>query len=230
MDDDAASATTRLRVRNPLPDVGAKVLSVVDRAVENRWESAQRRARDVAHLDRRAAVREVSASIRRELIATGAASGAAAAMPGVGTAVTAASLGGDLVVATVRLSELILTVGAIHGHHGAPVEERRLWVLSVLAFGDGASEAVRRIAAETAKGSGRTSTARVSVEVLRRVNRSLAKTVLAKYGRTRGMLAIGKLFPFGVGAAIGAGGNAMLVRTVARSADRFMGDLPFRVT
>jgi hypothetical protein len=209
-----------------LSEVGAKVLETVDAAVEHRWEQALRRADSVAHLRRDRQVKAVSRSIRRELVATGAASGGAAAFPGAGTAVTMASLGGDLVVTTVRLTDLVLTVGAIHGRRDASVEERRLWVLSVLAFGDGAAVAVERISAEVARGLTASSTARASWDLLRGTNRSLARTVLTRYGKQRGAMAFGKLMPFGVGAAIGAGGNAMLVNAVARNADKLMTELP----
>lgn len=211
---------------SPVVGVGSGVLAVIDRAAEQRWDLAQRRADAVGHLHRSAQVRQVTWVIQRELIATGAVSGGAASFPGAGTALTVASLGGDLAVTTVRLTDLILTIGAIHGHQAATVEERRLWVLSVLAFGDDASTSVRKIATELSSGLGAKSTVKISVELLRRLNRSLARTVISRYGRKRAALAVGKLIPFGFGAAIGASGNAMLVRSVARSSDRFMGDLP----
>lgn len=208
--------------RIPSPsDVGAKLVEVVDRAVESRWDLALRRADEVAHLERDDRIRQITRRVRNELIATGAASGGVAAFPGVGTAATIASSSGDLAVATIRLTDLILTIGALHGLRDATVEERRLWVLAVLAFGDEASDAVRAIAPELAKGLEAGSLARVSFEVLRRTNRSLARTLVSRYGRKRVAISVGKLLPFGFGAAIGAGGNALLVRSVGRSADRF---------
>lgn len=215
------------RGRLSVLDLGGRVLDVVDQAVEHRWDAAVKRADATVHRDREYRVREATRSIRRELVASGAASGGAAAFPGAGTAVTIASLGGDLAFTTIRLTDLILTIGAIHGHRDARVEERRLWVLAVLAFGDEAAVAVRKIAPELGKGLGAMSTARISIEVLRRTNKSLARTMISRYGKKRAALAFGKLLPFGFGAAIGAGGNAMLVSAVARSADAFMSDLPF---
>ena len=217
------------RERLPGPgEVGGKLLETIDAAVEQRWEQALRRADSVAHLPRDRQVRRVSASVRRQLVATGAASGGAAAMPGAGTALTVASLGGDLVVTTIRLTDLVLTIGAIHGRRDASVEQRRLWVLAVLAFGEGAAAAVERISTEVARGLTATGTARASWDLLRGTNRSLARTVVTRFARKRGVIALGKLMPLGLGAAIGAGGNAMLVNAVGRNADRLMTELPSR--
>ena len=222
-----AAPDRRWRDRLPtLSEVGAPVLNTIDAAVEQRWEQALHRADGVAHLPLDRRVRRITSAVRRELVATGAASGGAASLPGVGTAVTVASLGGDLAVTTLRLTDLVLTIGAIHGRRDAPVEERRLWVLAVLAFGDGAAAAVQRISAEVARGLTASSTARTSWDLLRATNRSLTRTVLVNYGKRRGAMAVGKLMPFGIGAAIGAGGNAKLVGTVARNADKLMRELP----
>ena len=76
--------------------VGKAVLQGVDKAVEERWERAKRVAAEAEGdtVDER--VRSISKSFRRELSTMGAASGAVAAAPGLGTSAAAAALVADL--------------------------------------------------------------------------------------------------------------------------------------
>lgn len=47
----------------------------------------------------------------------------------------------------------------------------------------------------------------VSGQMLQRINRRVGTTILTKWGTKRGGIALGKLIPFGVGAAVGGGFN-----------------------
>lgn len=188
---------------------------------ERRWTAAQRRAE--AHADL-APDERVTAAIRSfatELGAVGATVGASAAAPGVGTGVGLAASFAEVGVTARRLADLILTIAAIRGMSSEDLEERKAWVLSVLAFGNSASAGFSRLAGEMGKGLGKKATAKVPSEVLRQINRTLGRTIITKYGTKRGAMAIGKLLPLGIGAAIGGSANYVLVRQVGRQADHF---------
>ena len=77
------------------------------------------------------------------------------------------------------------------------------------------------LAKEIGRGLGAKATSAIPTTALRALNRGLGRTVVTKYGSTRGAIALGRLLPFGVGAAIGGGLNYATVRVIARRADRF---------
>lgn len=198
----------------------AAILRAVDGAVEQRWEAAKRRAESVEGPTEQR-VTELTRLITREVTAVGALTGGAAAVPGVGTATALGTTAADFAFFTARAGDLILSIAAVHGHTDATVEERRMWVLAVLTFGPSAGTKVAALTRETGFGAGNTVTSRIPGELWRRVNRSIAKRIVTKYGTRRGVVALGRALPFGFGAAIGGGGNYLLIRSIARQADTF---------
>lgn len=206
----------------PVPDqvVGRAVRSGVDRAVTTRWDAAVRRAAetDGPVEDRVEVVRD---SFTRELAMVGAASGGVAALPGAGTATAIATVSADIGWYSMRLADLIMTIAAIHGHERAELEERRTWVLSVLAFGDAAASGIDRAATDAGATLATRQLGGVSAATLRMVNRKLTARLVTRFGARRGAATLGRLLPFGIGAAIGAGGNSFGVHAVSRHADRF---------
>lgn len=211
------------------PKLGQRVLDAVDEGVEKRWKPAVERAAGAlgATLDERVA--EVTQSFRRELGMAGAAAGGTAAVPGVGMATSTAAFVAELGWSTVRLSDLVLTIAALHGHHDAPTEERRLWVLSILTYGDGAASKVARLAGDMGVEVRSKSAQRIPADTIRQMNNRLGYTILSRYGTRRGALALGRMVPFGIGAALGYGLNAYVVKSTARHAHRYFGELPARV-
>lgn len=222
------------RIPNPALDaVGKAVLVAVDKAVEDRWERAVRVAEEAEGDTFDERLRSINKTFRRELSAMGAASGAVAAAPGLGTAAAASALAADLGWFAMRATDLIMTVGAVHGHTESTAEERRAWVLSVLAFGEDAANQFSALLADIDAGSlvgGERVSARLAglaggdaakLDALRRINASLATSVVTKYGSRRSIVAVGKLLPFGIGAIIGGTANYGLIRVVGSQADRF---------
>lgn len=230
--------------------IGRAVVEAVDRAAEHRWDAAVRRAAAAEGdtVDER--VRNVNRRFRRELTTMGAASGAVAATPGLGTGAAASAIMADLGWLALRTADLVMTIGAVNGYTEATVDERRAWVLSVLAFGEQAADEFAAllgtvgvagpadgavVVAEGGVGAvGAAVTEHVggwlagvaggdaaTIDALRRVNASLAGRVVARYGSRRGVIAFGKLLPFGVGAAVGAGTTWALIRGIGGHAERF---------
>lgn len=204
---------------------GEIVVAGVDRVVTQRWEGA-RRAAERTMGTREERVAQLKRTFSRELGTMGAAAGAAAAVPVVGTAASLSTAVAELSWFTLRASDLILAIAAVHGHTGPSVEERRAWVLSILAFGDSAATAFTKLAGEAGKGLGARATARIPAEVLRRMNRSFGRTIVTKYGTRRGAIALGRALPLGIGAVIGGSANYALARAIGRQADSFFAALP----
>lgn len=58
------------------------------------------------------------------------------------------------------------------------------------------------------------------------MNKVLGKNFVTKYGTKQGILVLGKSIPFGIGAAIGAGGNLVLGNMTVRAARHAFGEPP----
>lgn len=220
--------SNRLPARLPgKANLGSVLLDAIDRAAHTRWEPAQRRAAATrgATVEQRAEV--VTRAFARELGLAGAATGGAAALPGVGTATAMAATAADLGWFTLRAADLILTIAALHGHDESSVEERRAWIMSVLAFGEGSAAGFARIAGEVGQKLGGRAVDRIPPGVLRAINRRLGRRLAMRFGARRGAMALGRILPFGIGAAVGGSANYMSVQAIGRHANTFFADLPY---
>jgi hypothetical protein len=90
-------------------------------------------------------------------------------------------------------------------------------VLMVLA-GGGGSTFFSKAASRTGPHLGKIVTNAVPLSTIRSINKVLGAHFITKYGTKRGIIAIGKVAPFGVGFAIGAGGNLVMARGVIKTA------------
>ena len=154
----------------------------------------------------------------RDLAVGGAMTGGAAAAPGAGLAGTAAVLG--LEGANVaRLGEMVMAIGILHGHENASEDDRALWVAAALGASEGTAMGLTGLAARAgARGSARL-LARVPVAASasgRRLGRMGSR--LAGKGGPWGLAA---LLPYGIGASVGAAGNAALALSVGQAAQRW---------
>lgn len=168
------------------------------------------------------------------MTALGAAAGATAAAPGVGTTTAVGAIVAELGVVALQTTEMVMAIGAAYGHTDASPEERRAWVLAVLAFGDDAAEEFTTLArdiglklgdnqalelANEAIGGGAGQVA--TVDALRRINQALVTQILQKWGTRKGAATLGKLLPFGIGAAVGGSANYVMLRELAKQAEEF---------
>jgi hypothetical protein len=119
-------------------------LAGVDRVVTSRWDLAQRAAAATTGSTGER-IDQLKRSFARELATVGAAAGATAATPLVGTGVAMATAAAELSWFTLRAGDLIMAIAAVHGHRDPSVEERRAWVLSILAFGGSAAAALSEL-------------------------------------------------------------------------------------
>ena len=203
-------------------------MKAVDSVIESRWDDALRRATEASGSTIDAKVAGLSRSFARELGSVGAATGAAATVPAFGTA-AALSMGvAEFGWFTARASELILTIAALHGQDRATVEERRAWILAVLIFGSGAAEGFTRIAGEAGRSVARGGRLRGPISMVRGLNSSAGRMLLARYGRRRGAVAIGTALPFGVGAFVGGAANYAGMKAIGKHAHALFASLPAR--
>jgi hypothetical protein len=202
------------------------LMTGVDRAAGMRWEAAVERAASLPGGVRPQKVKVLTDAFARELATIGAATGAVAAAPSVGTAATIAVSTAELAWFTARSGDFILTMAALHGMREPTVEERRAWVLAVLIFGGSAREGLTSAAKQLGIEID-TPSSRIPLASLRAINGVLSTSLVRRYGTRRGVIAAGTALPLGIGAAIGGSANYAAVRTLSRHADSFFSRLPY---
>lgn len=203
-------------------EVARTILDAVHRAAETRWEPAQRRAEALAgatHEDRLADLRR---QMRKELVPLGAATGAVAAVPGVGTVTASGVLLADLGWMAVRNADVIFTVAALHGRDDAEVEERTAWVLAVLVFGDDAAAKFGELASELTRKAVTTA----GLTSMKAMNKALAKRIFKSWGKKKAAKMMGRLLPFGIGAVVGGTTSYLDVKALVAASDRFFDEIP----
>ncbi|HEX6548875.1 MAG TPA: hypothetical protein VF134_09055 [Candidatus Dormibacteraeota bacterium] len=160
---------------------------------------------------------------RRRVAATGAASGAAAIAPGLGTLVAIGTVTSQSVYALEQETELVLAIAMIYGHELAGSDQRLLEALMVVGIAGGAvklREDVLVIGGE-----------RITVAAFRRLpERFLSHTgshvltrVLARLIGGRAAAGVLRVAPLAVGVVVGAGFDYLAVTALGRAAMRYYG-------
>jgi hypothetical protein len=213
-----------------LERVATSILRAVDDVSSRRWDLAVQRAAALPGDLRPQKLAALTASMSREVAAAGAAAGAVAATPLIGTVGTLAAGMTELAWFTTRAGDLILTIAALHGRPDPTEAERRAWVLAVLLYGGAAHDGLALAINEANTGhiaNGLGTPHRVPIAVIHGANRVLAKQIVRRYGTRRGAVALGKALPLGVGAAFGGTANYVAIQRLARHADSLFARLPY---
>lgn len=208
----------------------------IERALDAALDKALAVQRPVvlAYLDRTrrrqpgATPAEVIAQLERRYLAAvvgiGAASGGTAAIPGVGTGTAVATGAAEITGFVSATAMYVLAVAEVHGVPVSDPQVRRALVLAVL-LGEGATAALEGAVAEAphwAQVIGRG----MSKDRIAGVNSRLAQLLVTRFGAKQGALLVGRALPLGIGAGIGAAGNAALARGAITSARRAFGPGP----
>lgn len=162
-------------------------------------------------------------STRRRVAATGAASGAAAIAPGLGTLVALGTVGSQAVFALEQETELVLAIAMVYGHELAGSDERLLEALLVVGIAGGAVKLRENLLVAGGE--------RVTVAAFRRLpERYMAGAgghvlarVLARVLGTRAAGSLLRVAPLAIGVAAGAGFDWLAVSALGRAAVRYYG-------
>src|SRR6201991_3913218 len=163
------------------------------------------------------------------VMASGAAVGSAAAIPGIGTLAALSAVAGETVVFLEATAVFVLAVAEVHGIPAEHRERRRALVLAALVGDDGKGAVADLI------GSGRTGgawladgAASLPLPAVSQLNGRLLKFFVKKYALKRGAIAFGKMLPVGVGAVIGGVGNRAMAKKIVGNAHGAFGPPPPR--
>lgn len=216
------------------PKMSARALaSIVERSARIQGPAAAAYVERLRRADPHASPAAIATKLEKRYVAAvtacGAAVGSAAVLPGLGTVTALSAAAGETAVFLEATAFFALATAALHGVSAENRERRRALVLAVLV-GDDSRHAVAELL-----GSGRTSGAWLSEGVaslpmssLSQLNSRLLKRAVRRYTLKRSALLFGKLLPVGIGAVIGAVGNRLAGKKIARNARTAFGTPPAR--
>ncbi|BCI54554.1 hypothetical protein NIIDNTM18_38320 [Mycolicibacterium litorale] len=216
------------------PGAAAKVLSqIIERSSRVQAPAVKAYVDRVRAGDPAASPAEIVAKLekhyRTAVMASGAAVGSTAALPGIGTLTAMSAVAGETVVFLEATSLFVLAVAEVYGIPAHERERRRALVLSVLVGDDG-----KRAVADLI-GPGRTSGAWIAdgaatlpLPAVSQLNSRLLKYFVKRYTLKRGALAFGKVLPVGIGAVVGGLGNRMMAKRIIENSRSAFGAPPPR--
>lgn len=104
--------------------------------------------------------------------------------------------------------------------------ERRRTLLMAIMLGDAGAKAVGQVAERTGQHWAKGLVSSIPMSRIYKINKVLGPNFVTKYGTTRGIIVLGRVIPFGVGAAIGGSANAIFSHGVIRASDKAFGPAP----
>lgn len=156
---------------------------------------------------------------RATLTGSGAAVGAAAAAPGVGTAVGLVLSGGEAVATLEATMLYVLSYAEVTGVHVLDIERRRTLLMAVLLGGSG-QKTIEKMIGRTGPHWGKKVAEAVPLQTIRQINKVLGRNFVTRYGTKQGIVVLGRLAPFGIGIALGGATGAVSSTVVIRGTKR----------
>ena len=163
------------------------------------------------------------------VMASGAAVGSAAAIPGIGTLAALSAVAGETVVFLEATAVYVLALAEVYGIPADHRERRRALVLAVLVGEEGKHAVADLI------GPGRTSGAWIAdgaatlpLPAVSQLNSRLMRYFVKRYALKRGAVAFGKLLPVGIGAVVGGVGNRLMGKRIIANSRKAFGNPPPR--
>ena len=156
---------------------------------------------------------------------TGGAVGTAAVLPGVGTGVSLALSTADIAAFFTASSAYALAVAEVYGIEVHDVERRRALLLAAV-LGDSGARAVAEVSGKPVAAWGTVLLTAMPTSTIRQVNHVLTSRYVKRMVVKQSSLALGRVIPFGIGAAVGVLGGRALSRTVIHQTSRAFGPVP----
>lgn len=199
---------------NPPPSGTHDRTSAVDAAIDKAMALPVARVRSYVDSIRRknpdATPEQVIQILERRYLlavsASGGAVGAAAAVPAVGTGTALVLTSGQVAGFLAASSLLGLAVADVHGIAVEDTERRRALLLTSLLGEDGPALLQQELGL-SAVSWGRLLLTRLPLATVKTVNRTLRGRIIKGSAAKVGSLMLGRLLPFGIGAAIGYAGS-----------------------
>jgi hypothetical protein len=167
--------------------------------------------------------RKLIRATRVRVAASGAASGAAAIAPGLGTLIALGTATGQSLYALEQEAELVMAIAMIYGHELVDSDERVLEALVVIGLAGGAVKLRENVLVAAGE--------RISVATFRRLphawlTRTSGRVLAFLLGRVAGQrlaASVARAAPLAIGVAAGAGFDWLAVTALGRAAIRYYG-------
>ena len=167
-------------------------------------------------------VGRLNAELRAATISAGAGVGAVAAVPAVGTGVALALSAAEAVAFLDATVLYILARGEVQGITIEDVERRRTLVMAIM-LGDAGARGVGKVAERTGQHWARQLVRGIPRSKILAVNKVLGRNFVTKYGTKQGIVVLGRVIPFGIGAVIGGTANAIFSQGIITASNRAFG-------
>lgn len=158
--------------------------------------------------------------------ASGAAVGATAAVPGIGTVVAFGAIGAESLVFLEAAAFYTLAAAEVHGVDVRHGDHEELLVMTVMLGASGTAVLANAVSSSGGPATGSLAGRALRVPGLAEINRRMMSRFVRKFAVKRAGLAVGKLAPAGLGAAVGGWGNRKLGQRVVDTADAAFGAPP----
>ncbi|WP_243883438.1 hypothetical protein [Cellulomonas dongxiuzhuiae] len=155
----------------------------------------------------------------------GGAVGAAAAAPIVGTGLATLLTVSDVATFFGASAAFSLAVASVHGIEVADTERRKALLLTSL-LGESSTKVIGDTTDLATVRVGRLLLTRMPMGTVKKVNNQLTRRLVRKQAAKIGGLALGRLAPYGIGAAIGVAGGRALGQSVIKGARLAFGPPP----
>lgn len=170
-------------------------------------------------------VGRLNVELRAATISAGVGVGAVAAAPSVGTGVALALSGAETVAFLDATVLYILARGEVQGITIQDIERRRLLVMAIM-LGDAGAKGVGKVAERTGQHWARQLVQGIPYSKILAVNKVLGKNFVTKYGTKQGIVVLGRVIPFGIGAVIGGTANAIFSQGIITASNGAFGAPP----
>ncbi|MDU0969105.1 MAG: hypothetical protein E7A62_04510 [Actinomycetaceae bacterium] len=151
--------------------------------------------------------------------------GASAAIPGTGTAVATTLTAGELSTFYLNTTLYVLTMAELQGVPATDLDQRRLLVSTSLLGEEGAKLVSDQLGLSSLAWA-RSQLKHLSSPTLRSVNKALTKYAAKRTAKTASRRMVGRLLPFGLGAAVGYFSGRKIAQTVVEGIRTSLGDAP----
>lgn len=141
---------------------------------------------------------------------------------GVGTGVALSLSGGEFVTFLGATALYVLARSEVHGIRTTDVERQRL-LLTAILLGQSASRAIPMVAERTGPHWAKAVVTKIPMRSIRQLNRVLGRNFVTKYGSKQGIVVLGKVVPFGIGAVIGGTVNGFVSQGIIRASNAAFG-------
>ncbi|WP_328359554.1 hypothetical protein OG976_06650 [Mycobacterium sp. NBC_00419] len=216
------------------PAMSARVLSqILERGTRAQAPAVKAYVARLRRLNPAATPAEIVTKLEKRylagVMASGAAVGSAAAFPGIGTLAALSAVAGETLVFLEATAVFVLAVAEVHGIPLEERERRQALVLAVLV-GEDSKGAIAELV-----GPGRTNGAWLAegaemlpLPLVSQLNTRLMRYFVKRFTIKRSAMALGKMLPVGIGAAVGGGGNRMMGKKIVNNARTAFGPAPAR--